>query len=247
MRLNTLQSDFSAWLHSEDEAAAARLGVADAEGLAVYQNNYRGSLMACLEDTYPHTMTWLGEEAFAAAAADHITRVPPHSWTLDDYAQGLPESLAEAFVYDPEVGELAALELALSEVFIAEDAAALGVADLGGVDWESAVLRLVPSVRLLKMATNAPAIWSALAAGDAPPPEEMAPAIRPLLIWRQEYTCVFRETTEDERDVLPRLGQGLSFAALCEEMVSRHGADDGVARAGGLLGQWAADGLLIRP
>ena len=246
MRLNALQRDFSDWLRSEDESAAARLGVS-AEGLAVYQNNYRGSLMACLEDSYPHTRAWLGEEAFAAAAADHITRVPPHSWTLDDYAQGLPGSLAETFVYDPEVGELAALEWALAQSFIAGDAAALGVEDLGAVNWERAVLRLVPSVRLLDMATNAPAIWSALAADDAPPPEEMSPAIRPLLVWRQEFTCVFRETTEDEREVLPRVAQGLSFAALCEDLVARHGAEDGVARAGGLLGQWARDGLLVRP
>ncbi|MGG2339436.1 DNA-binding domain-containing protein, partial [Salmonella enterica] len=91
-----------------DEVAAGRLALSDRRGLGVYQNNYRGALMACLADSYPQTLRWLGEAAFEASAARHIDRVPPHSWTLDDYALGFPASLASEWPDDREVAELAA-------------------------------------------------------------------------------------------------------------------------------------------
>jgi hypothetical protein len=63
MRLSVLQGDFLAWLASGEQEDAARLPLADARGLAVYQNNYRASLMACLADSFPQC-AWLGEAAF---------------------------------------------------------------------------------------------------------------------------------------------------------------------------------------
>jgi hypothetical protein len=36
----------------------------------------------------------------------------------------------------------------------------------------------------------------------------------------------------------------LSFAGLCDAMVTAWGEEDSVVCAGGLLGRWAADGLI---
>jgi hypothetical protein len=56
----------------------------------VHQNNYRLQLIACLTESFTYTRGWIGGEAFEAAAAAHIDRVPPSSWTLDAYPRDFP-------------------------------------------------------------------------------------------------------------------------------------------------------------
>ena len=163
------QRDFRDWLRLADGDAAARLDVSDARGLSVYQNNYRAQLMSCLEESYPQLCAWLGVDLFRAAAARYINENPPSSWTLDDYPAGFPAGLQVQFPDDAEVPELAELELQLADCFIAADAEVLDLTMLGEVDWDSATLRLAPSVSLLAIQTNAAAIWSALANDTEPP------------------------------------------------------------------------------
>jgi hypothetical protein len=158
--LTLLQKDFRDWLRHADAEAGSRLDLADARGLAVYQNNYRASLMACLEDSYPQLLAWLGDTAFHTAAAHHIDEYPPSSWTLDDYPAGFPADLRAQFPGDPEIADLAELEWRLAECFVAADAAVLDLSTLGDIDWENAQLQLTPSVSLLTMQTNATQIWS---------------------------------------------------------------------------------------
>lgn len=247
MRLSALQRGFCDWLRDDDAQAAERLGLADPGGLAVYQANYRGSLMACLAEVLPHTLLWLGEEAFEAAAATFIDHSPPSGWTLDAYPAGFPAFLGTRYPDDPEVAELAMLEWRLSECFVAPDAAALGVEDLGAVDWDRAVLRLVPSALLLPLFSNAGAIWSALAAGEAPPGVAVSAQPAPLLIWRSDFTCRYRDLDAVERAVLPQMVAGLRFSELCGHLVEQLGEGPGIAQAGGLLARWAAEGVLVRP
>ncbi len=142
MNLIELQRDMRAWLTCEDAAAAARFGDEAAPGLRVYQNNYRAQLAACLEESFEHTRDWIGGEAFHRAIVAHVDRVPPSSWTLDAYARDFPATLAILYPADPEVAELAWLEMALGEAFVAADADALAADDLAAVDWDRAVLRL---------------------------------------------------------------------------------------------------------
>ena len=247
MSLAELQAGFRRWLELEDEAAASCIGVHDARGLPVYLNNYRAQLMGCLETSYPLTLSWLGEVHFRAAAARHIERNPPRSWTLDDYAEGFAASLAAELPDHPQAAELAALEWALAQAFIAHDAPALAVGHLASTDWEQAQLRLVPSARKVALRTNAPEIRSALAREENAPAAAVADDLRIFVIWRQDMTCCLRPLTQDEASLFERLEQGLRFAALCEELVGALGTDAGLARAGGLLAQWASDGLLRLP
>lgn len=247
MSLNALQRDFQSWLVASNEVAAERLALSDCRGLGVYQNNYRGQLMSCLEESYPQTLAWIGHEAFRAAAADHIDRNPPHSWTLDDYAEGFPATLAERFPHDAEVVELARLELALTEAFITPDGAVLSIGDLPSIDWDEALLRLVPSVSFLDFSTNAAEIWSALDAGSELPPARLLVEPATLIIWRQEFICCFQQLDANERKLLPSLSGGLLFSAMCEQLLQLHGADQGIQSAGELLARWVQAGLLRRP
>lgn len=245
MSLLDLQRDMRAWLVSEDEPAAARLGTGVAPGLRVHQNNYRAQLVACLADSFARTRDWIGAEAFDAAVATHIDRVPPSSWTLDAYPGDFPATLASLYPDDPEVTELAWIENALGEAFVAHDATPLTRGDLADIDWDRAVLAFTPTLDLGELTSNAPAIWSALAEGEAPPAAVLLAEPGAILVWRQDHVSHFRAIDQVERQALLWARAGLPFAGLCDRMVASWGESDGIARAGGMLGQWIADGLIV--
>lgn len=244
MNLMTLQNDFRAWLETGSDAAAARFAPEAQAGLLVYQNNYRASLMACLEESFPRTLAWIGDEAFQSVAARLIDARPPDSWSLDHYATHFPPALGEAFPQDPEVSEIATLELALTNAFVGPDCEALVVADLSHIDWDRAMVRWVPTAELLHFGTNAADIWSALSVENS----SQAIAQRQsnhVLVWRHQETSCFRALDTLEAECAPLLFGGIGFADLCSRLVVALGQEKGIQTAGLWLGRWAADGLVV--
>lgn len=245
MTLLALQRDIRAWLVSDDAAAAERLGAGAAPGLRIYQNNYRAQLVACLDDSFQRTRDWIGGEAFHQAVIAHVDRVPPSSWTLDAYPRDFPATLAMLYPDDPEIAELAWLDYALGEAFVGADADPLRPEDAAAIDWGQAVLSFTPTLDLADLTTNATAIWAALSAGEVPPALEMLPQPGAILVWRQDHVARFRAIDGDEQQALLSARAGMPFAALCEELVEALGEAAGIAAAGGYLGCWLGDGLII--
>jgi hypothetical protein len=250
MSLLELQRDMRMWLTEASDAAAARIARTAADdrrarvGLGIYQNNYRAQLVACLSEGFERVRLWIGEEAFAIAAATHIDRNPPSGWTLDAYGADFPETLGALHPDDPEIAELARLDRALADAFVGADAMPVDPATLASVDWDSARLILVPTMRVDVVTTNTPAIWSALAAGEMPPPALSLPDPGWLLVWRQDFVSCFRPIDAAERMALVRIVAGDSFGVLCAALVDAHGADEGIALASGILSRWIAAGLI---
>jgi hypothetical protein len=245
MKLADMQRDFQSWLIDASEDAADRLSVHAAAGLAVYQNNYRAQLVSCLEHAFPQLRTWLGEEAFRNTSIAHIEDYPPHAWTLDAYAEHFGETLSRRFPDNPDIHELAWIEQALGEAFVARDAAPLSVDALATIDWDAAQLRFTPSLRLHAMTTNVEAIWSALCEGHTPPESEMLAEGGGLMVWRRKFTSRLREVDALEYAALVQLQQNGSFVDLCEMLVARLGEQEGVAKAGALLANWLGSELII--
>ena len=245
MTLLALQRDFRAWLDIGDDAQAARFPPSARTGLLVYQNNFRAQVAECLELSFPVTRQWLGNEAFHASIVAHATRLPPSGWTMDAYPRDFPATLAQLYPDDPEVTELALLELALAEAFVASDAPPVTVASLADVDWDHATLRLSPSLRIDRLTTNAPAIWSAIIAETSPPGVEHLSCPAALLSWRNGEVPSFRTIDEAEADALRSTQAGLSFGSLCAELAETSGKETAIAASGRWLGQWIADGLII--
>ncbi|MFJ3523799.1 putative DNA-binding domain-containing protein [Pseudomonas sp. NPDC090203] len=245
MKLADLQRDFQSWLVNASEDAADRLSVHAAAGLAVYQNNYRTQLVNCLKHSFPLLQKWLGEEEFRNAAIAHIEKYPPHAWTLDAYAEDFEQTLRERFPDNPDIHELAWIELALGEAFVARDAQPLTLDALATVDWDNASLRFTPSLRVHVMTTNVEAIWSALCEERTPPESEMLAEAGGLLVWRRQFTSRLREIDGLEYAALAQLQRNGSFADLCEMLVARLGEQDGVAKVGGLLAGWLGSELIV--
>jgi len=242
MNLLALQRDFRAWLTTESAEAAARLGAPS--GLAVYLNTYRAQLLACLAETYATVRAWIGDTAFEAAAATHIDRVPPSSWTLDAYARDFPETLAGLYPEDAEVAELALLDRGVSDCFVGPNSPVVSIDTIGDIDWEQAVLHLVPTFATLPVTTNAAAIWSAFNAGAEPPPAEQLGRPATIAIWRNGFLSALRELDPSEAEAQSRASEGATFGELCALAIERHGEQDGTAKAGAWLGQWLRDGIV---
>ncbi|MBK6298936.1 MAG: putative DNA-binding domain-containing protein [Sphingomonadales bacterium] len=214
-------------------------------GFWVYQNNYRASLMACLGEV-SQTLSWIGDQAFRGVAARLIDDRPPDSWSLDHYAAHFPGALAEAMPEDPEVAELAMLEQALADAFVGQDAIALTPDQLAYIDWDTAMLRLVPTVQLLTINTNAAKIWTALCSGIEPPTATVLTTPATLLLWRAGHMSCFRSLDRIEYELISDMFSGLTFTDVCGRLVSALGEAEGLMTAGKWLARWAADGVLIK-
>ena len=242
MSLLALQRDFRDWLVTGEDSAAAALG--GGPGTLVYQNNYRTALVSSLAETFQRLVLWLGDEAFEAAAARYIDARPPSSWTLDAYGEDFTDFVATLWPDDPEVAEIALIDWTVGQVFVGPDAEPLAAEALAVADWETAVIRAVPSLLVLPIATNADAIWQALATGETPPGVEMAARGAALLVWRQGLEPVFRRAEAHERDVLAWSAAGQGFAAVREQLAASLVEEAAITTAGTLLGRWLAEGMI---
>lgn len=242
MSLAAIQRDFRCWLIDAPNQMKTR--AIAGSGLDVYHNAYRVRLSDCLRETFEKVFLWLGEDAFLAAARAHIEHTPPHGWTLGVYGAGFDHTLRALYPNDPEVAELASLDWALCRAFDGSDADTVASTALASIDWDVAVLSLVPTAQIFDAVTNAGAIWSALSAGESPPAAALLPAPAAILVCRQGLTPCFRTVDAIEHQALKMIAAGKTFGAVCAALVERSGPDTGVQQAGAMLGQWLHDGLI---
>lgn len=239
MNLAAIQAGF----HGMLTAAAPADGVPAGVGRAVYQNNYRAQLVGCLQESYPQLRRFIGEEAFLHAAAVHIKRRPPYAWTLDAYADDFSATLHILFPDNPDLHELAWIELALGQAFVAPDAAPVAAAALAAIDWDRARLQLTPTLRLHSASTNAGDVWFALNANGAAE-SEMLPATGGLMVWRRGFVSCLRVLDPVEHAALLHLQRDGTFAGLCALLVERLGEEQGIISAGAMLADWLASELV---
>ncbi len=244
MSLLALQRDVGTWLRDGSDAAAAAIGARYRPGLAVYLNNYRAQLAASLETTFALTKAWMGDAAFEEARVVHVDRVAPSGWTLDAYGRDFPMTLAALYPDYPEVAELAWTEWATSEAFVAPDRNVVDASSLGAVDWDRAVLRFSPTIRIAGVSTNVFDIWLALTEDRVPPAAQRFSEPQKLLVWRIGHSCRVRPMNAPESAALGQARSGETFAQLCDTLVASNGEEQGTALAGAILGQWIAEGLI---
>ncbi len=247
MTLARLQRDFHDHIVRGSPAVEAAVPEAARRGLAVYRHAYRANLIACLKDTFEKTAAWLGDEAFEAAALEHIAEQPPTSWTLSDFGDGFDRTLAGLYPADPEVAELAWLDLRLRRAFDGPDATISDVAALADVDWELAVLDLAPTLSLASITSNVVALWTAMDDQETPPPVVLLESPLGVAVWREALSPRFRTLRAAEYGSLRRAREGASFGELCADLATGFPGEDEAAAAfaGGLLAGWLSEGIVI--
>lgn len=219
--------------------------------LGVYRDAYVLRLLEILQHDYEKLFAYLGDDGFEAMGRAYIAAAPSRNFNGRWFGWRLSEFLAatQPYAAHRELAELASFERALADVFDSEDVAPLSLAELAGTpagDWPRLTFRPRPSFRRLDLASNALDIWQALDADEqVPAAGTLAEPLR-LIVYRSEWTAMFRAMSYEEAMMWNELAQGLSFSALCE-IIAAYGGEEGAAgRAAGYLKGWLDARLLAR-
>lgn len=251
--LTAIQSEMMAAILDDTRPMPPQWGEREAAGLAIYRNNYRSALMAAMEESYPRTRAWVGEQAYAQAAAHHLITHPPVSWTLDDVGNGFADTLAELFRNDSDVSELASVEWAMQMAFVAADAPALtalafanATADFSEDDWEALCLALHPSVSIIFVRYDITEIWARTAEGPVEDANIALLAVPMACIVHRTSggQAAFAMTTQLEGEMLCHVGKGIDFGTLCSAIAQKEGEAEASPLAGAMLAHWLQQGWL---
>ena len=225
--------------------AVGRIGVA--QRLGIYHNAYRVRLADTLRDTYEKTWTYLGDVNFEQCARAYINAQPPQHRSLRDYGGQMPDWLAVHFPDDLDIAELARMDWQLRQAFDGPDAEVIGLDALANIPsdcWETLGFEPVPTLALLPLRFNTPAIWRALDHGETPPPAQALAEPAGLCVWRRGWQPHFRTLDAWEYQALQQVQQGQRFAMVCQSLAE--GCDDAQTRIAHTLQTWFNDRLIAR-
>jgi hypothetical protein len=247
-----LQAGFQDYILGRDDRALAQVESTPAlsaeRRLDIYHNAYRARLVELLADTYERLVHYIGDDSFDAAARAYIETHLPTARNLRDYGGDFPAFLAWYFPNDPEVAELAEMDLRLRNCFDAADAKPLRLSDLATVrpeEWGAKVFALHPSASFQAFNWNAPAIWQSLNEDCAPPAAERLPQPFVWLFWRKELQPHFRSLSDKETTALQAISKGQTFGEVCAALAHAHPVLDVAPQIALWLRAWLDDGVLL--
>jgi hypothetical protein len=207
--------------------------------MQVYVHAYVARIADVLANDYPKLATRI---ALRELAAPYLRAHPPAHPSLREVGQHLARFLG-ARGEPQHLVDLAALERARVEAFDGGlDTVPMSRASLealGPAAFPALTLRLVPSARIVELASNADDLWDALEE-DRPAPDPLAGS-RCVLVWRRDTTVIHRTLAADEAPLVSAIATGATFGAVCELLAE---APDPVSRALELLLRWLDAGVL---
>jgi hypothetical protein len=254
------QGSLSVTLSTLENIVAPSAKLSGAERLAIYCRSYHARLVQCFESMFPILLKFLGNDLFNKFALDYLDKHPPHSYTLNDLADGFAQHLAETrpdatapwdqrerwpdFIID-----LASIEWAFQKVYDGpgvEGQPVRDAQDLGAMPIESILASRpvsVPCLRLFEF--RYPVHDYLIAASRGAEPEMPAPGERFVAMTRVNYRVKVYELTKLQYELLRRLDGDSTVAQALDRCAafadSREFVVDSVIE---LLDDWVAKGLL---
>lgn len=200
--LAEIQTKFIAAILHGDMSDADRMigasGIAPAQRLAIYRNNFLISLGSALAQTFPVLERLVGADYFAQTARRFVSAHPPAVAMLSVYGEAFPRFLAQAtgsasYAYFADVG---ALEWAINRAWHADDAMPEDARAFDTLPEEGRgelVLAPHPSATLVRSPWPVLDVWRAnqLHAGPDAVIDLSAGGID-LLVWRKGIDVVWR-------------------------------------------------------
>ena len=167
------------------------------------------SLTAFLADDYAKLRLYMGDTMFNAVGRRCLATYALEARNIRTLSRHMPDflDLTKPFSRSPELSDLARLERAFHAARNAPDAIIVSglphplVPGLYRFDFH-------PSIQRLQLRTNATSIWSALTAGEQPPPPAKLAAPLELLVWRQGAASRFRMLGQEEALALDEAAHG---------------------------------------
>jgi hypothetical protein len=211
------------------------------ERARIYSDMYLFRLVDALREDYPQLARLLGADGFFALASDYVRGHPSRKPSLAHLGRELPSFLAARRNERADLPDLAALEWARAEAFVARDAQPLDSSALRALAESAATARIVlsPSVRLLSLRHDAASLWADLEAGREAGAPVYAPAS--LLVWRKGFEVFHAPISPEELESLQAVQRGATLGEACEPFAvlpqPAQAALDAVA-------SWCGEGLI---
>jgi len=142
--LADIQANFIATINEGPAALDASIFAGDPKhvmlGLRAHANTICHARLVALEETFPRTRSAVGDEAFNAASRSFIETKDARARNNDALGEHFAAALRTA-AQPADIADLAAIEWLWLQSYHAREAAALALAELGGLD-EAALLAL---------------------------------------------------------------------------------------------------------
>ncbi|PRP94767.1 MNIO family bufferin maturase [Enhygromyxa salina] len=192
------------------------------ERLEVYANDYYWRLAGVLEQHFPTVAWMLGHVQFHNLVTDYVLVSPSREPDLRRYSRDFPSFISqhEAGVNQPELIEVAWIELDRAQILAVADERPLAPADLAEIELDSwPQLRFVAGKTVRLRATTRPfsPMFTLCREGQS---LELArkhhpPRLGHTLIWRRDLTVYHRDLEANEAAGLQALLEGKSFVEIC--------------------------------
>jgi hypothetical protein len=217
--------------------------------LAIYYDAYRLRLVEALGADFDALVATMGRQAFEDACRACVEVTPSAFRNVRWYGGHLAAFLRETAPWreQPWLADIALFEWTLTLAFDAADASHVRFEDLAALRadaWGTLGLRLHPSVRMIAVRANAPAIRKAVDTGTPVPEPKLADAAVTWLVWRQDLSPHFRSLSEPEAWALRAAHEGSSFPAICEGLCEWVAPEEAAGVAAGWLRTWVDDQLV---
>ncbi|MDX2013539.1 MAG: DNA-binding domain-containing protein [Myxococcaceae bacterium] len=219
-----------------------------AERVGVYAEMYWLRLRDVLRDEFPQVRAVLGDEDFDVLAAKYLRAHPSTHPSLNWLGQHLAPFLrARPVEGAPFLADLAALEFARNQVFIAPDSPVVAQAHLSRVTPETAAsarFTLTPAVQVLPLAHDVRALFRAQADGSTWRGVDVPSTPTFLVVFRQGFDVFHDVVSPEEAAALRQAMTGATLPELCEAFVAF--GEEAPARAFQAIASWVTEGLVAR-
>ena len=187
-----------------------------AERIGIYRGMYPLRMREALESDYPTLLHFLGDEGFDALVRDYVTAFPSRSYTLNRLGDHFPEFIAAArgLPRPAFCADLARLELAIAQVFDADESPALDAEAVAAMGEAVADLRLSPVAAFRLLGFRYPVnayLQSCREEGHTHPRTALKGTW--VAVFRRQYSVRRLDLTREQHTLLAALAAGETLGA----------------------------------
>ncbi len=214
--------------------------------LDVYHDGYALRLIDILKKAFPVLNSLIGCELFEKIAHEYIKVYPSNHYSVGYFGRHLSKFLSTHYPNEPKWVEIAAFEWALEMVIEAPDAPQLSFEQMASIPpdaWGNLILKTHPSLQLLPLFSNVPALWQAIRNDETLP--ETVFQTKPVvwLIWRFKQQAYFSPTTSEQLTMMRSIQEGQTFSQVCETLCEFLEEEQVVPFAAETLRNWIVEGI----
>lgn len=239
--LETTQAQFFEWVATEAPIEGAEALVfageltAD-ERVGIYADMYWLRMRDTMRDDHPRIRAALGDEAFDRLVARYLRVYPSTHHSLNELGRHLPRYLREHPDGErPWLGDLAQLERARIDTFIAANSPVLELSALQTLGETFATSKLVASNAMRVLTFDFDVLDMR---ASVPTPRQPKAQV---VVWRKGLEVYQVEVPADEADALTRLVQGHPLPEVCEAFAER---EDPASAAFTAIASWVNEGMI---